>query len=307
MRSAEDGVAAAPATFEHIGLFYDDPATVADQLAATVVTDRSAERSVLVCLPEPLRRMLVDRVGPAAVTVIDDAVRYRRPIDAMAALWDFIQRAERDGANGVHSIGQIAFDGGPGDAPWHWYEDAVNDVFDGRRLRATCLFDLRRTPAEAVAACRASHPIVGGLADAVDVRGPEPSRRAPRIVPPARDPDVRFTDVRMPAGVRATLRRVTPHLDRRVVGRAQLVLSECIANAMIHGAGAADVDVWIDATGIDLEVRDAGRGIDDPFASLRPPELPVRGAGLWISHLESTSFSVARLEPSGTVANARVD
>jgi hypothetical protein len=55
-----------------------------------------------------------------------------------------------------------------------------------------------------------------------------------------------------------------------------------------------------------IEVADDGAGIQDPFAALRPPALPVRGVGLWACHVEVTRLYIADRGPNGTIVTGHI-
>jgi anti-sigma regulatory factor (Ser/Thr protein kinase) len=95
-------------------------------------------------------------------------------------------------------------------------------------------------------------------------------------------------------------------LPPRTYERAELIVSELVTNAIVHGGGRADVRYWHEPNTIFIEVADDGAGIHDPVASLRPPALPVRGVGLWASHVEATRLHVAARHPHGTTVTAHI-
>ena len=60
------------------------------------------------------------------------------------------------------------------------------------------------------------------------------------------------------------------------------------------------------SAGAVLQVTDSGPGLSDPYASLRRPDLPVQGAGLWVAHVESDQLHLASA-PGSTTVTARFD
>ncbi len=290
----------------HVALFYDDTDAVVTRIAATIEQDRRAGAAVLVCLPDVLAGAVSERIRvDDRITFLAADDRYARPVTAMHALWNFANAALADGASRVQSIGQISFDGSPSDDDWHWYERAVNDVFADVPLTATCLFDAGSVPPETLACAHATHAEHIG-------EGHTPGRcDVERLLPhpvglPQRAADLALDEVTRPAAARHALGRLDDVLAPDILDRARLVVSELVTNAIIHGGGRADVRYWCEPSALFIEVADDGVGIDDPFATLRPPAFPVRGFGLWASHIEATRLHVAARHPHGTVATAQV-
>jgi len=295
----------APATFRHVALFYDDTDTVAGQLADTIENDRCAGAAVLVCLPDVLAAAVSERIRvDDRVTFLPADNRYARPVTAMHALLNFTSAALADGATRVQSIGEIAFDGSPADDDWHWYERAANDVFAGVPMTATCLYDTNSVPPGTIACAHATHTEHLGQ---VDTPGRcDVERLVPRpIALPRRRADLTLDGVTRSGTARHALEPFD-HLAPDILDRARLIVSELVTNAVIHGGGKADVRYWHEPNAIFIEVADDGAGIDDPFATLRPPALPVRGFGLWASHIEATRLHVAARRPHGTIVTAHV-
>ncbi len=117
---------------------------------------------------------------------------------------------------------------------------------------------------------------------------------------PQRAADLALDEVTRPAAARHALGRLDDVLAPGILERARLIASELVTNAIIHGGGRADVRYWHERDEVFIEVADDGPGIDDPFAALRPPALPVRGFGLWASHIEATRLHVAARHPHDT-------
>lgn len=292
----------------HTALLYDDRDALTDQLAATIRADLDADGAVLLAVHDDLAAPVLAGVGPRRDRVqhMPQHDRYARPATALDALWRFTTTSLGAGRAFVHSIGEIGFTGTESDDDWHWYEAGVNHVFDGMALRATCLYATADLSIDVVAHARTTHPSVCEHA----TTAPSPSFR-PDHVPtrsplgvPRRTPDVGLASVTASGEARAALRVHASRLRPDVLDRAVIVVSELVTNAALHGGGTAAVDIWVDAPAITIRVRDDGPGIGDPFASLRPPALPTRGAGLWICHQESTHFVVDPGERRGTTAVA---
>jgi anti-sigma regulatory factor (Ser/Thr protein kinase) len=223
----------------------------------------------------------------------------------MNVLWRFAREHLDDGASRVHSIGELRFNGAASDHDWRWYEAACNEVLDDLALTATCLYNMIDCPASALAMVTATHDV----AELDGARLPH-GRTAPATAParppvPRRWPDVELLGLSKTSAVRATLRDADG-LDPDVVERASLVFSELVANAVVHGGGVADVELWFDRGHVAGRVTDHGPGIEDSYATTRTPKLGQRGVGLWVSHLEATRLVVEPNRPTGTTATALI-
>ncbi len=296
----------APAALRHVALFYDDTDTVAAQLADTIEQDLDAGTAVFVCLTDALAAAVSERIRvDEHVTFLPADDRYVRPVVAMQALWNFTNAALAGGAPRVHSIGEVGFDGSPTDDDWHWYERALNDVFADLALTGTCLFDLNSISPDTVACAHTTHTEHIGRVDTP--RHYDVERLLPRpITLPPRQADLTLEAVTQSGVARHALERLGDDLEQDILDRARLVVSELATNAMVHGGGRADIRYWQDQKGLFIEVADDGPGIGDPLAALRPPDLPIRGVGLWASHLEATRLHVVERHPRGTVATAHI-
>jgi anti-sigma regulatory factor (Ser/Thr protein kinase) len=300
------------AQLDHVALLYGEATAAVEQIAALVERDRVQDTSVLVCLSGPMTDELQRRVGThAAVTFLAAEQRYSRPVEAMNLLWRFTQDALARGATRVHSIGEIAFDGSSADGDWHWYERAVNEVFAEVPMRATCLVDVQRVPPSAIGCLHATHRDVVGDPVALGALPGLPECHAtsllPRSVPvPERPADLVLPAVERPATARRAVRAFIGGGHAALSSRAELVVSELVTNAVLHGGGSADVRCWSDAEGLTLQVTDDGSGIADLMAPLRPPSLPDRGAGLWTANLESERLHIGHRDPHGTVVTVRI-
>jgi anti-sigma regulatory factor (Ser/Thr protein kinase) len=293
----------------HDAFFFDDDASVAGRLAPAVEEALDEGAAVSVCVSDGLAEILEDALDPTRDRLdflsADDS--YARPITAMGTLWDLAKRNVEAGATAFHAIGEIAFEGDPADARWHWYEAAVSEVLAEWPIVATCLYDERRVPADDLRAALATHPtIVRG-----EVVEPSPAFDVDRFVPPgvavpADAPWRSLSDVTAMGPVRRMLEDL-PGVLPDTLQRAQLVVSELGANAIRHGGGSAAIDIWIDGGRFVFRVRDRGPGFDARFATIAPPRLETGGAGLWLSHHQSDALSVGTTPGGGTTAVAVVE
>lgn len=297
--------------FHHVAALYERPEDIAAELAHEVAADLHAGAAVLVGASAPVTTALLARLGPLAarVHVTPAEVRYRRPVGAMDHVWSFARRRLSAGAAYVHSIGEIDFTREHLDGEWHWYESAVNEVLADLPLKGTCLYDGASLPSATIDGACATHPTlrVDGCErgsrryDEARVPAPVMTER------PVRAPDRRLVAA-SPHEARHAVRHA-PGVPAELAERGALVISELVTNALLHGGGPAGVSIWVERDRLVVEVVDDGPGLDDPFATLRPPDLPRRGAGLWICHHESDRLDVRSGPDGGTTVTAvlRVD
>ena len=291
---------------------YDDADVVAAHLRDEITHDLRDGAAVLVCLSPSLATTVIDDLDAPVerLTVLPQDDRYAHPGHAMQMLWACARASNASGAPYLHSIGEIGFTGGASDAMWHWYESAVNEVFGGSALRATCLFDTQRLPDGVLESALVTHPLL----DSGDGRLPSEQYAAPSrddigpapLRPPVRKEDLWLTRVDNTGVLRRAIREHGRALTPAVLASALLVASELGSNAIKYGDGTADARLWFHEGQMEIEVSDRGPGVFDPYALLRPPDLPMRGAGLWLAHLNSLAMSLEPGPLGGTVARAVV-
>jgi anti-sigma regulatory factor (Ser/Thr protein kinase) len=297
---------------QHAALLY---ASVDDVVRRTVpLIDETLDDGggVLVCLDQVKVDAIRSRLGARAgsVTFRPSEVRYANPARAVLELSRYLERQRDEGVAHVHSIGEITLDGSDADFDWLRYEAAVNDIFADEPLRATCLYP-RSLDAESQRAIARTHPLLHeeGLTRSRHYDGAIHACAhlpAPQVAP-AREPDLVLDCVTNPRDARSALDDLlTLHFRSDRDGNLALLTSELVTNAIIHGSGTATVSLWIEPSTVVLAVRDDGPGIDDPFAGLRPPSLPERGAGLWVAHHLSDRIAIERRDGVTTIT-ARLD
>jgi anti-sigma regulatory factor (Ser/Thr protein kinase) len=282
-------------TLAHRAVVYDDREVVAGALAQSVRDAVERGEGVLFSLDDRFRDVFADALGPTAehVTFVPVEARYARPVEAMGSLWRFIRTAIAGGAAKIHAIGELPTDGGRLRDEWQWYEAACNEVLADIPLVATCLYDGTSIAASTKEAVARTHPeFIGGNGSGRPAEyrdGPPAMPAAPE--PPAREADVALRGVADPATARHGVESLG--VSGELEERGRLVVTELVTNAIRHGGGSADVDVWWDDPALVLRVHDGGGGLDDPFATIRPVrEWTVGGAGLWICNVECDDLAV---------------
>jgi anti-sigma regulatory factor (Ser/Thr protein kinase) len=298
----------------HAAMLYSTPAEATARLLPMLRDAIAREHAVLVRLDEQKINALQRGLGEDAhrITFVDPTARYGRPAQAIDALSTFIGAMLVGGTTLVHAIGELVHDGDEVDTDWVRYEAAVNDVFATAPLRATCLYP-RDLPARVLDAVGRTHPHVDtrqGLSASVMYRGAEAACAqlpATRLAP-AREPDLCLTGVADPRRARAGVSNaVGNELRTTAADSLAVVVSELVTNSILHGGGAADVELWCEPASLVLRVRDDGPGIRDPFAGLRPPDFPRRGAGLWVAHHLCDRVAIECPPAGGAVVTARLD
>jgi len=217
----------------------------------------------------------------------------------MAALHDFVIDSMASGALTVWSIGAIPLNGDGRDQKWIRYEHAVLNIFAELPLRTICLYDAETTPTPIRDSVRLTHQSTTG--DWVD--GAECQPAQPEWVDrPQRAPDLVLHNP-TPQAVRATLAdRFGNGLPQQTLENLQLVASELVTNAIIHGAPPVEVSIWQYPTETELEIRDRGTMRIHPYADLRPLEGgPHGGFGLWTIGQLADSVNITRNTDGNTV------
>ena len=125
-------------------------------------------------------------------------------------------------------------------------------------------------------------------------------------------PDVRLTMPARPEGVavvRQALAGVADALDvdAAVVADMKMALSEACTNVVVHayadGDGVLEVELSADDSGLEIRVRDHGRGIQPQVNPSR--EVPALGLGLPLIAALSDSFELQGQAGEGTEVRMR--
>jgi anti-sigma regulatory factor (Ser/Thr protein kinase) len=275
-----DGAGRVPVC-EHNAVLYRSEHDLSRGLRSSLQRAAAEESAVLICLDVAAETRIRTDFGSICEHFTFDATGTRDAIPgrAMAALSRFVTAAEDSGAAAAWSIGAIPLRADGRDVRWMHFEAAVNEIFHHRPLRAVCLYDAEQTPVQLRHDVERTHESVAGEwthrtgdDSPVDVVVPFPSRPSDLTV---RDPT--------PAVARAALEdlmgsRVSPAL----ITDLQIVASELVTNAILHGAAPVLYEVWHEADGCAMRVTDRGPGGVDRFAHFRLPQVgPQGGFGLF--------------------------
>jgi len=101
----------------------------------------------------------------------------------------------------------------------------------------------------------------------------------------------RFADLAFhPAHAREVVRGVLAGVPPQVVEKAQVMVSELVTNAIVHGSGEASIVVEVDEESLHVEVLDCEPTLD--LAPLRVGASSQRGRGLAIVDALASSWGV---------------
>jgi len=265
-----NGAGLAHGPLDHTCLFHRGPDELAAAMAEPLARAVDRGEAVLVSFDAATWEPLRDGLGPAAASVrwlqADD--RYATPARAMTMLDQFVAEAVDGGAPAVWSVGALSFDGTERDHAWIRYEHAVNEVMADRPLHAVCSYDLDLVPEPVLAHAVASHRSHRGAVP-VAACADEPAPAAPAL-PPETEAAI-CAEVETAASARSLVDRLDGAVSREVREDVRLVVSELVANAIRYGRPPVRLAVWLAPEGVVACVRDAGTGIRDRYADLRPP------------------------------------
>lgn len=261
---------------EHFAVLYRGEHELSRGLRSSLQRAAAEQAAVLICLDDAAEARIRTDFGSICdrftFTPADD--RYAVPGKAMVALDRFVTAAEASGAPSAWSIGAIPLRADGRDVRWMLYEQAVNEIFVDRPLRAVCLYDAYETPAHLRHDVGRTHEsLIGDWANRdgddppVDVVVPFPTRASDLAL---RDP--------MPAMARVALESLLGwRVSQDLLADLQIVASELVTNAVLHGAAPAVFEVWHEADGCALRVTDSGAGAVDQYAHFRPHKGGVHG------------------------------
>ena len=264
---------------EHVAVVHDGVDDLSLRLAPHLRRASAEGAAVLICLDELAAARVRSDIGVAADSFIftPAVARYSNPGISMAALEKFLVDAMSSGASTAWSIGSIPFAGDSRDTRWVRYEEAVNDIFADRPLRAVCLYDAIATPLELRHSVASTHHAVDGR-----WTGETKDLTVSYDLLPLRLPDCVLVNP-SPSNVRAAFGTLLgDSIDVDVRNDIRLVGSELTSNAITHGSLPYTVKIWMEGAFVVLQVRDSGAAGLDPYADLRPFAGGAHGGfGLW--------------------------
>ncbi len=279
----------------HDAVVYDDD----EELTARVVamTQRAVADGghTMIVLPD----RVLERVRARLPTGLDGGVelglldgRFRRPVDAVEQVWRFVADRLRLGVTHVLAVRELPVMDRNVAPAWVWCESSILEVFRPLAVHSVCVIDRRTSEPEQLGELARAHDDLSPIA-------PMPLVRLSTSAPAVALATMRSVDARR------VISRAAEACGETVAEAAAVVVSELVTNAVRHGGTPAQVEVWTDSDSVSLTVTDDGPGLHDPTVGLRPPDLPLRGAGLWLCTKLADEFSVHNVPDRGCQARAR--
>jgi anti-sigma regulatory factor (Ser/Thr protein kinase) len=298
--------------FDHVAVFHDGPDDLGAQLSECLPAGVAATDAVLLCLDGPSAEAVAPLFAGHSGTVqtLTAEVRYQRPTGAMRMVHDFTREAMAAGATRVWSIGRIDF-GGDDDGRWARYEAAVDDVLSQLPLVGVCAYDTGTLDDAVLDIARVTHRHV----QEAQRLGPS-TRYGPAGFAspatwwiPASSPTVELTAAAHGAARRAAAElAVAAGCPSERVMDLELVTSELVANAVVHGAEPASVRLWRTPDRIVVQTLDHGPGLTDRWPDLRPPTIGIIGGlGLWLVGQLADRFHIGRHDDGITRVTAAIE
>lgn len=279
------------------------------EAAARFATDGLAAGEAVVAVTTPSHSdLLRGSLGADAerVSFVPSSEWYRRPPAAIAGFGATVEGLLSQGASAIRVLNEIDFGATTREhREWARFEAVLNHVFAAAPVAVVCPYRADDLPAFLLeSACR-THPHVlrdGQRQANADYRAPAEFLADLPAAGPIEDADV-LAEVQVAADLGA-LRRSVIAAGRAVglsderVDEAVLAVNELVTNALLHGLRPVVVRLLADADHFYCEVRDAGRGIADPWAGLVPPdeERVGGGRGLWIAGQFSDGLEIGYAE-----------
>lgn len=299
-----DGAVDAPRC-GHFAVLYRGEQDLSRRLRPSLQRAAKEGSPVLFCLDGAAAAQIRSDFGSSCERFTFDTAETRdaTPGRTMASLDRFVTAAEASGASSAWSIVAIPLRADGRDERWMRFEEAINTIFARRPLRAVCLYDAEQTPAHLRHHVGRTHQSLNGDWERrdgddspVDIVVPFPTRRSDLII---RDPT--------PAVARAAVESLMgSSVGLALIVDLQIVASELVTNAIVHGAAPAVFEVWHEADGCALRVTDRGPGGVDRYAHFRPPQVgPHGGFGLFTVGQLADSIEFTRHDDT-TVVSAYV-
>ena len=300
------------------------------------------EHLILACTGEHTDRILQEVGDEHEVLVLEHHRTYRSAGSAIEAHTHATQRAVGLGATGLCMVGELPV--GASHFPHTWptwsrYEAVINHIFAALPFSALCAYDTRSTDPSLLSAVRQTHPHTRrGLTrrpspeytDPEDLlsRWSDPSHLPIEAMPPL----LEVQEIRSLEDARGALARAAaalarldtvlhpdvahlPPADPTLVETDEYLATvhELLANALIHGAGAVILKLWVDHDHVVTTVTDQGAGFDDPFRGYSTASTPHRlearqrpHHGLWCARQGCDELTFRR-DSEGFTVRARAD
>ncbi len=247
---------------------------------------------------EPRHAELVRTALPdGALTLLDAAQQYTRPVDTIQSFRELVSAHVADGAGQVRVAGQVPVSTDAASwARWVHYEAALNHVLRDLPLHGMCVFDRRTVPATALPDIDRTHPwhatATDGCVPSTTFEDPAtlsiPQRTERTATERELGPPTVDLSSPSPADSRSLATRigVDAGLTERRVEGLTLAVGETVSNCIRYGRPPTRARVWHAPQRVTVEVTDSGDGPTNPFAGLTPARSDpcAGGLGLWLVH-----------------------
>jgi anti-sigma regulatory factor (Ser/Thr protein kinase) len=280
---------------EHPALLYEGVDDLVGGLAPYVASGVQAGETVFVAargdyLP-PLAAALGDLASGAEL--VDTSEWHPHPSRRLRAFHELVTQGLASGVARFRLAGEPVWPSGPPELvrEWQRHESVLNAVLAPYPVSLVCLYDASALDPAILEGAHCTHRVVtrnGGMVDSELFE--QPDALLPRWNPEPAAPPPSASGIWVselwelpPARAFVVERALGAGLSAEKVGDLSVAVSEVLANALVHGGGAARMWVWPEQEHFVCQVHDTGSGPSDPLAGYRPPEWVESGRGLWVA------------------------
>jgi anti-sigma regulatory factor (Ser/Thr protein kinase) len=276
----------------HQALFYDTPERLTASLAPFILRAlRQGDAVLAVTTPGNIRAMTAGLGDDAGrVEFMDSAAWYDAPGRTMAAYHRYVLD-RREKHDRVWMIGEplwldrdaIETDG------WTRYDSAYNLTFANLPASIICLYNRVGLPAAVIADATLTHPVMtvpGGTERNAAYANPQRfwSERSSAFAPPPHGTaSMRFAADPRPVRWFIAEQAARLGLSPNRVDDLVIAVNEVVTNAIRHGAGHGEVQVWRDGSRMLCAVTDPGHVASELIGFVPGDPESDHGHGLWLT------------------------
>jgi anti-sigma regulatory factor (Ser/Thr protein kinase) len=302
-----------PSGCRHEAFLYAGHDEFMDGVLGFVREAMTAREPVLVAVAAPKVEALRHALGGDGPVLFADMCEVGANPARIIPVWQ--ELLERHGAPGrrVWGVGEpiCAERAGAELAECHRHEELLNVAFDGAPLSLLCPYDVAALAPAEIETARCTHPFVRegpAAAGVASARYPGLTRLAQPCEQPLPEPLGDVAQFAFGRNALGELRRLVracaagAGIERERALDFVLSVNEVATNSLLHGGGEGALRLWRELGAIVCEVRDGGRGIDDPLAGRRRPDPDdPAGRGLWIANRLSDLVQMRTVDGHGVV------
>lgn len=304
--------------FEHLGLLHEGDRGFVDAVVPYVADGlRAGEVVVAAVIPHHIE-LLRDTLGADADGVVfEDMTRLGTNPARIIGEWERLRGQHQQKGRGLRAIGEPVWAGRTPDevAECAVHEHLLNRAFaDGPAWTLLCPYDTETLDPPTLRSVARHHPnllddLDGHRRHASDHYGVDDILRSPLpAVPPG------AVHVEVDAAPTTLIRARAaisehPAVDRLSADQVdvlQLTISELASNAVRHGGGHGELDLWCENDRVVVQVRDTGGGCDPLMGRRKPGPGPAAGRGLWLVN-QLCDLVQFRTGPDGTTVRAHLE